>query len=115
MMLKEEILLALKKPNYLIQICQSFESSPRNKDYLINLCKFLKFSSGTCVSLAYSLLQSQYRAFAVDACKLLQIKVPELITTNSFSELSDDVIQGLYQFLYNNEVFTAYIFKYSVI
>lgn len=103
-MLHDEILSALKKSNYVSQICQSFETSHRQKDYLINLCKFLKFSSGTCVALAYSLLQSQYRMFGADACKLLQAKLPEVINSNSFSDMSDDVIQGLFQFLYNNEV-----------
>eukprot|EP01036_Dinobryon_divergens_P029707 gene29707-38838_t len=102
-MLHDEILSALKKSNYVSQICQSFETSHRQKDYLINLCKFLKFSSGTCVALAYSLLQSQYRMFGADACKLLQAKLPEVINSNSFSDMSDDVIQGLFQFLYNNE------------
>ena len=104
-MLHDEILTALKKPNYVSQICQSFETNHRQKDYLINLCKFLKFSPGTCVALAYSLLQSpQYRMFTADACKLLQAKLPEIINSNTFSDMSDDVIQGLFQFLYSNEV-----------
>jgi len=106
-MLHDEILLALKKSNYLTQICQSFESNQRQKEYLVNLCKFLKFPAGVCVSLAYSLLQSPYRMLSTDSFKILQMKIPEVINTNGFSEMNDDVIQGIIQLLYNNEVFCS--------
>lgn len=107
MMLHEEIILALKKPNHVIQICQSFESSPRQKDYVTNLTKFLKFSPGICVALAYTLLQSQYRVFASDAYKILQTKVPELINCNGYNDLSDEIAQGLLQLIYANDVSLA--------
>ena len=113
-LLHEEIISALKKPNYIIQICQSFEGGNRQKlllqgnkifdDYLINLCRVLKFSPGICVSLAYTLTQSQYRIFSSDSLRILISKIPELVPSGSISDINEDILRGLVQIIYSSEV-----------
>ena len=119
--LQEEIVRCLKAQNFSSTICLAFEGGIRQKplqqgtklpeDTISNISKTLKLSPLQTAVFAYALMQSQYRALAQDAQKLLKSKLPEMSTMGatgmSWSEVHEDALHGLAVTIASSEELSA--------
>jgi hypothetical protein len=115
-LLRDELTSCFKRPNFVSQICQSFEgslvaqgTSEQNAaagggGYVVNLCHILKLSPATSVALAYCLTQSKLGVFASESLSILKAKLPELNSTSSILELNEEILRGLIQLIRSSEV-----------
>jgi CCR4-NOT transcription complex subunit 1 len=108
--LREEVFRALKRPNFVSILVQSFEGGAREKmlqmgaqvpDYFLGgFCKSLGLSPSQSAVVAFALMHSQYRSLVQEALKLLKAKIPEM---TSVSDVTEEAVQGLTRFVVNNE------------
>ncbi len=113
-LLGEEINNCLRKANNSSQLCLAFEGGQRQKllqqghkiqeDYISNVCRLLKFSAGLSVSLAFCLSKSQVRSFVAESYRILKARIPELVQSGSYLEISEDILIGLVQLIRTSEV-----------
>lgn len=111
--LRDEITHCYSIPNFPSILCQSVEGGNRHSilqmggklpdEFLLVLCKSLKLSSAQGVMLGVALAQSSSRALAIDALRLVRMKLPELNSPGTLADLSDELIQGIYRFISKSE------------
>ncbi|CAM9216626.1 unnamed protein product, partial [Ectocarpus fasciculatus] len=109
-LLKDEVQRALKRPNFVSILCQSFEGGAREKMlqmgaqvpefFLSGFCKVLNLSASQATVVAFALMHSQYRSLVQEALKLLKSKIIEL---TSVSDVTEEAVQALTRFVITNE------------
>ena len=124
-MLSEELANAVKRPNFVAQICHSFEGGNRQKflqqgsplveEFVTDVVKTLGCSPALCASLAYALTQSQYRVYIHDSIRLLKKALPELVSSGTLQELTEETANGLIKLIFVSEVLYVPICFYESI
>jgi hypothetical protein len=99
-------------------MCHAVESGSRQvtlqqggrlfEDYITVLCRSLKLSSGISVIIGYSLAQSQYKSMSQDAIRFLRLRLPELNSLTSISDMNEEILQQIYHFITTCEVAGSY-------
>ncbi len=73
-------------------------------EFITEVVKTLGCSPALCAALAYALTQSQYRVYILDSVRLLKKTLPELVSSGTLQELTEEIVNGLIKLIFSSEV-----------
>lgn len=106
LILQDELISAVKSPNFVGLVCKAFEGGNRLKmvqqglkipeDYVSNILRSIKCTPVYGCVLAYSLTQSNIRSFVQESVTFLKMRLNDI---DSVSDVPDDALGNLFSFL----------------
>lgn len=120
-MLRDELVNAQKRPNYVSQICQAFEGGNRRRvlqqnpqgldDFIANVFKTIGLSPAMQVAVSYALTHSQFRTYSVSGLKTLKLALPNVVPSGSVAEIREEILSGVVKLILSVEVSSSLAYQ----